>query len=100
MIYHITTLLEWEKAKTSGFYTAPSLADEGFIHASLDHQVEGVLDRYYSGKTGLVKLEIDPAKLCSQLVHEWSPSTQDTFPHIYGAINVDAVVSEVVIGEG
>ena len=98
MIYHITSSREWEKAKIAGSYTTPTLIDEGFIHASLDHQVEGVLKRYYAGQSGLVKLEIDPARLSSQLVHEWSPATQDTFPHIYGAINIDAVVGEEEVG--
>jgi uncharacterized protein (DUF952 family) len=54
-----------------------------------------VLERYYAGKTGLVKLVIDPDRLTSKLVYEWSPSVQDTFPHIYGSINLDAVVEVV-----
>lgn len=76
----------------AGQYEAASLSDEGFIHCSEEQQVESTLERYYSGKTGLVKLVIDPAKLRSQLIHEWSPSNTETFPHIYGAVNLDAVV--------
>ena len=92
VIFHITTLQEWEKAKPTGHYASPSLVSEGFNHCCTDSQVEGVLKRYFSGKTDLVKLHIDPAKLKSQLVYDWSPSVQDTFPHIYGPINVDAVL--------
>jgi uncharacterized protein (DUF952 family) len=38
---------------------------------------------------------IDTDKLISRFVFEWSPSTEDTFPHVYGTINVDAVVDVV-----
>lgn len=91
-IYHITTSAEWEKAKPTGAYASASLALEGFNHCCTAAQVEGVLQRYFAGKSGLVKLTIDTEKLTSQLVYDWSPSVQDTFPHIYGPINTDAVV--------
>ena len=56
-----------------------------------------MLERYFAGKTDLVKLVIDTDKLTSRFVFEWSPSTEDTFPHVYGTINVDAVVDVVAI---
>ncbi len=92
-IYHVTTRSEWNTGLEKGEYTSPSLKEEGFIHCSLAGQVQGVLERYFKGKTDLVKLVIDTDKLKSQLIYEWSPSIADTFPHIYGPINTDAVVS-------
>lgn len=92
VIYHITTQPEWDTAVKAGSYTAPSLQTEGFIHCCTKQQVDGVLDRYFKGKTGLVFLTIDTEKLQSKLVNEWSPAGQDTFPHIYGPINTDAVI--------
>ncbi len=97
IIYHVTTATEWNNAKQQGSYEAPSLKEEGFIHCSQDHQVDGVLQRYFSGKTGLVKLVIDTDKLSSRFVFDWSASTQDTFPHIYGPINLDAVIDVIAI---
>jgi uncharacterized protein (DUF952 family) len=97
MIYHITSTKDWQSALQSGQYEIDSLTAEGFIHASQEHQVAGVISRYYPGRTDLVKLVIDPEKLSSQLIHEWSPSLQDTFPHIYGPINLNAVVEAVEI---
>lgn len=97
IIYHVTTAAEWNKAKEDGSYESPSLKSEGFIHNSEEHQVAGVLQRYFAGKDNLVKLVIDTDKLTSRYVQEWSPSTQDTFPHIYGPINLDAVIDVVVI---
>ncbi|HTE10628.1 MAG TPA: DUF952 domain-containing protein [Chitinophagaceae bacterium] len=93
VIYHVTTAAEWEAAKKKGVYTTPSLQAEGFIHCSADDaQVAGVLQRYFSDKSDLVKLVIDTAKLSSRFIYEWSPSTADTFPHVYGPINLDAVI--------
>ena len=92
VIYHITTRHEWESGKQKGAYEANSLKEEGFIHCSEESQVAGVLDRYFKDRKDLVKLKIGTEKLKSQLIYEWSPSIADTFPHIYGPINVDAVI--------
>lgn len=92
IIYHVTTASDWEAAKEKGYYENPSLISEGFIHCSQDHQVAGVLERYFGGKTELLKLVIDTDKLTSKFVFDWSPSTADTFPHVYGPINIDAVI--------
>lgn len=97
IIYHVTTAAEWNAAKQAGAYESPSLKAEGFIHCSQEHQVAGVLERYFAGKTDLVRLVVDTDKLTSRFVFEWSPSTSDTFPHVYGTINVDAVVDVVTI---
>lgn len=97
IIYHVTTAAGWSAAKASGFYETPSLKDEGFIHCSQENQVAGVLERYFSGKTDVVKLVIDTDKLTSRFVFEWSPSTEDTFPHVYGVINLEAVIDVIAI---
>lgn len=92
VFYHITPRLAWEEAVKKGFYDHPSLELEGFIHCSQEHQVEGVLQRYFAGQKDLVKLTIDQERLTSKYVFDWSPSVADTFPHVYGTINLDAVI--------
>ena len=92
VIYHVTNQEDWKIAREKGYYEHPSLVAEGFIHCSQDHQVAGVLERYFAGQTGLLKLVIDTDKLKSKFVFDWSPSTADTFPHVYGPINLDAVI--------
>lgn len=92
VIYHVTTNTDWKAAQEKGYYEHPSLKEEGFIHCSQDHQVAGVLERYFAGQSGLLKLVIDTDKLTSKYVFDWSPSTKDTFPHVYGTINTDAVI--------
>ena len=90
-IYHITTSSEWQKAKETGAYVAPALNEEGFIHCCDENQVDFIKEKYYSNSSSLVKLRIDTEKLTSQFVFEWSPSLEQTFPHVYGPINVEAV---------
>ncbi len=94
-IYHVTTKAEWEIALKEGFYKADSLAIEGFIHCSTVSQVNGVLERYFKSKTGLVKLVIDTRKLNNELKYELAPSMNEEFPHVFGTINLDAVVEVI-----
>ena len=97
IIYHVTTKKEWEIVQISGYYKATSLATEGFIHCSTAEQVNGVLERYFKGQTNLVKLVIDTSKLTPELKYELAPSINEYFPHVYGEINIDAVIDIVEI---
>ena len=97
IIYHVTTAADWKAAQEKGSYESASLNAEGFIHCSEERQVAGVLERYFAGKNGLVKLVIDTDKLKSRYVQEWSPSTHDTFPHVYGPINQEAVIDVIAL---
>jgi uncharacterized protein (DUF952 family) len=92
IIYHITPMQDWLSAQSKGKYESFSLNEEGLIHCCEAKQIPGILQRYFQGRKDLVKLTIDTTKLNSQLVYDWSPSLEDTFPHIYGPINIDAVV--------
>ncbi|MEN9371205.1 MAG: hypothetical protein RL463_364 [Bacteroidota bacterium] len=92
IIYHITTDSTWNNAREIGVYTVPSLKEEGFIHCSQQNQLADVKQRYFEGRNDLLLLSIDTDKLTSPFIFEWSPSVQDTFPHVYGPINVDAVI--------
>jgi uncharacterized protein (DUF952 family) len=91
-IYHITTETAWRAAREKGQYEDPSLYTEGFIHLSEGAQVAGVLERYYSGQKGLVKLVVDTEKLTYPLRYELAPSLNEEFPHLYGPLNLEAVV--------
>ncbi len=95
-IFHIATRADWEEALRAGTYSTSTvgrtLAQEGFIHASRREQVAGVFARYYRDLgTPLVLLEIAPERLVDADVRA-EPVGDDTYPHIYGPINTDAVV--------
>jgi uncharacterized protein (DUF952 family) len=92
MIYHVVTEANWQNALLQGFYEAASLAAEGFIHTSRAEQVAGVLNRYYQHECNLCLLHIDETKLTAPLKYELAPSVNEKFPHIYGKLNIDAVI--------
>ncbi len=92
VIYHLTTPEAWGAAQSVGEYAASSLTDEGFIHCSADEaQTLRVADRLYPGVSGLQVLDVDVARLNSEVKREASRSGE-IYPHIYGRINIDAVV--------
>jgi len=92
VIYHLTSREAWSAAQDAGEYEAPSLADEGFIHCSADEaQTLRVAGRLYQGRTGLQVLDVDTARLKSEVRREPSRSGE-IYPHIYGRISLDAVV--------
>jgi uncharacterized protein (DUF952 family) len=93
IIYHITTSKAWKDAQSKGLLEESSLREEGFIHCSEERQITGVLSRHFKDKKDLVRLTIDSAKLTSPLIYDWSPSMRDTFPHIYGPIQAEAVIA-------
>jgi uncharacterized protein (DUF952 family) len=91
LIYHVVMPEVWDETRNKSFYEAESLESEGFIHCSYADQLDGVIERYYADAGKVVILSIDAAKLTSALISE--PSTNDEpYPHIYGAINKDAIV--------
>ena len=91
LIYHIVTPEIWEKFKDETDYEADSLQSEGFIHCSYRHQLDGVLERYYKNQSKVLLLHINPHLLTAKFIAERSTGGE-VYPHIYGKINVNAVV--------
>jgi uncharacterized protein (DUF952 family) len=91
-IFHITTMADWTASLATSQYASSALKEEGFIHCCEKRQLESVQSRYFAEKKDLVSLIIETSLLTSPLIYDWSPSLEDTFPHIYGPINVGAVI--------
>ncbi len=95
MIVHITTRADWESAQVLGEYRLDTLEKEGFIHCSNPDQVLGPANEFFHGRQDLVLLLIDPARLTADLVYEDTHAAGMAFPHIYGPLNLDAVIGVV-----
>jgi uncharacterized protein (DUF952 family) len=91
MLLHIAHGEEWARAQVDGIYRTASLRDQGFIHCSYPHQVIRVANMVYRGRRGLVLLHIDPESLDSRVVEE-DGDGGELYPHVYGPINLGAVV--------
>ena len=103
-IFHIARAREWEDACRAGSYTISTrdrtLEDVGFIHCSYAHQVAGTANNFYVGEADLVLLVIDPARLSAPLRPEPPSPGMDAFPHIYGPLDLDAVVEVLPYAPG
>ena len=95
-IFHLTTAQDWAAAQEQGGYTVStrgrSLGDEGFIHCSQAEQVEATRERYYSDVPDLVLLVIETDLLTSPWRVEQLPGTDQPYPHVYGPVDLTAVV--------
>lgn len=96
MIYHIIPATTWLRIKNQDEYKMGSLDTEGFIHCCTEHQIEGVIDRYFNSEKELIVLHIDPERLKDILKYEQSTGSE-FFPHVYGCIPAKAVVSVEMI---
>jgi uncharacterized protein (DUF952 family) len=99
-IFHLALAGDWDAAQRDGEYAVSTLGrtleEEGFIHGSRADQWPVVRARFYAGVTEpLVLLVIDPDLLTADVREEAVPGLDETFPHIYGPINLDAVVEVV-----
>ena len=98
LILHIAFVEQWEAAQRVGSYrmsTRGKSLDDGatFIHASRPEQVSLVANFVYADVTGpLCLLVIDTERLVSALCDEDLDGIGMSFPHIYGPLNLDAVV--------
>jgi uncharacterized protein (DUF952 family) len=90
-LFHLLLHEAWSRLGTATSYEPPSLATDGFIHLSTADQVLRTAERYFAGRTDLMVLAIDPSRLDAPLRYEEAHG--DLFPHLYGPLPVQAVVS-------
>lgn len=91
MIYHLTTLPEWQKAQSEGVYTPALFEQDGFIHCSDHYQIKNTANRIFRETPQLIVLEIDPELTDAELVYENLEGGEMPFPHLYGQLPVRAV---------
>ena len=96
-ILHITQRDIWEASASSGYYAPASLDSEGFIHCSTFEQTAETANQYFANQQGLVLLCIDTEKTDAEVKFEapagvHDPRAESLFPHIYGPLNLSAVL--------
>jgi len=96
VLVHLCSAEDWSVAQDRGEHRPDSLAVAGFVHLSTPQQVHLPANRLYSGRTDLVLLRIDSARLSSPV--RWEPGVPTdpyamVFPHLYGPLPAAAVMS-------
>lgn len=103
MLFHIISKDDWRDAENGDVYAPPGFEVEGFIHLSQRSQILRPANLLYRDRDDLVLLVIDPERVENRVVFEpGSHGESEHFPHLYGALNIDAVLSVVDFpcGEG
>jgi glutathione S-transferase len=97
-LFHLAMEEDWQEALRQGVYSRStrgmSLAEVGFIHACWSHQLEPTWQRFYADGPALRLLSIDPERLAAAAIpvrEEPAPGSGELFPHIYGALPIEAV---------
>jgi uncharacterized protein (DUF952 family) len=96
VLVHLCSADEWQLAQDRGEHRPASLSMHGFLHLSTPEQVHLPANRLYAGRTDLVLLHVDPARLSSPIRWESGAPTDPVgmvFPHLYGALPVAAVIN-------
>jgi uncharacterized protein (DUF952 family) len=97
VLYHLAAAGDWDAARVAGEYRISTLGvtleKEGFIHTSRLNQLRSTADRFYGAvEAPLVLLQIDESLLTSPWRVDLVPGSAEGFPHVYGPVNVSAVV--------
>lgn len=96
-LLHVAFRHDWAAATAAGSYEVSTrgrtLADEGYIHCSLRHQVQAVVDAHYADAEDLVLLVVDADRLDVPVKYEPPVPGGEEYPHVYGPLPVHAVVA-------
>jgi uncharacterized protein (DUF952 family) len=91
-ILHIAYRDDWQTALALGSYAGPTLEAQGFIHCSQPGQVLAVANARFTGRDHLLLLCIVRELVTVEIRDENLDGGADLFPHLYGPLNVDAVI--------
>jgi len=92
LIFKIVGVEEWRAAEAAEvFVGSPVDKADGYIHFSTAEQAPQTAAKWFAGRGDLVLAAVDANALGSAL--RWEPARGGAlFPHLYGALALDAVV--------
>ncbi|WAJ72294.1 DUF952 domain-containing protein [Catenovulum adriaticum] len=94
-IYLLSSQAEYEQALQNGQLIRDSIKTEGFIHASPKNQLNRVANKFYKNTHKPLLLTVEKEKILSTVKYE--PAKGGLYPHIYGPLNINAVVKALPI---
>jgi len=95
IIVHACTNEDWLKAKENGIYKTESLESQGFIHFSGPNTIQFVANSHWMGRKDIILLIVDSEKVNPEIKYEIDPGSGRFYPHIYGPLNLDAVIKVI-----
>lgn len=89
-IYLLSSQDEYQQALQSGQLLRDSITTEGFIHACPKNQLNRVANKFYKNTHKPLLLTVEKEKISSTVKYE--PAKGGLYPHIYGPLNINAVI--------
>jgi uncharacterized protein (DUF952 family) len=102
-LFHITERVTWLEAEMAGEFRMSTrgvtLAEQGFIHCSLRHQLRPVAEFLYGDADAeeLVVLVIDSGRVPAIVRYEAAVPGGEQYPHIYDVLPASAVTDVVAV---
>ena len=93
-MYHLAWESDWQQSAREGKYYPASLETEGFVHATREpEKVVEVANLFFSEERTeeLLLITLDESRVGAPVKDE-DPGVGHRFPHIYGPINLAAVL--------
>ena len=97
--YHLVPAAVWAERNSAAEYLPEAYDQDGFIHCTngLDELVT-VANMFYTGDPRpFLTLVLDAGKIASDVRYD---DPNETYPHIYGPLNTDAVIGELAVMRG
>lgn len=91
-LLHVAHGVELAACAAEDDYAPQGFAAEGFIHCCRPEQLDGVLERHFDDRSGLVLLELEPSALPVPPVEEDTSGRGERFPHLYARIPWSAML--------
>jgi uncharacterized protein (DUF952 family) len=95
VLLHIISDADLRAARLAGEIAPETLAAEGFVHCSFGEQVLIPANERYRGRADLVLVVLDRDRILHEVIVEDSYATGHEFPHVYGPIPLEAIVTVV-----
>ncbi|MGC4191899.1 MAG: DUF952 domain-containing protein [Thermomicrobiales bacterium] len=94
--YHLVPASIWAEQKDADSYLPEAYPQDGFIHCTngLDELVKVANMFYTADPRPFLTLILEVDKIASEVRYD---DPNETYPHIYGPLNADAVVGELAV---
>lgn len=95
LIFHLVKKGDWKDQKKESRYSPESLDSQGFIPCSSGKDVEETANRLFKGENDVLLIVINTTLIEPELKYEEDKETGTKYPHIYGPLNMDAVIDKI-----
>ena len=95
LIFHLVRKKDWKEQKKEARYHPETIDSKGFIHCSSGKNIEEVANRLFRGERRILLIVINTSLIEPELKYEKDEETNISYPHIYGPLNLDAVIDKI-----